>query len=228
MYKEQLFFLPSCFLCLVHCVLCLPFLIMHSRHVYNHSEIVLCLYATKAQWITARRQETPLRRVLNDSFILTSPIHSLVAHSQTWLAISSILLFLLPAWRNPFSEWKTSLDVSEIYISAGEKAYFALKEEKGWKKKWISKYSGMSSVNIRHYGPALFMKLPLSSLALLSISHMKHPPALNNIHRKVRSHFHIRKNFRPLSLIITIQASLMNNIANTHGKKRTNLRTIGL
>lgn len=77
----------------------------------------------------------------------------------------------------------------------------------------------MSSVNIRHYGPALFMKLPLSSLALLSISHMKRPAALNNIHRKVRSHSHIHKNFRPPSLIITIQASLMNNIANTHGKK---------
>lgn len=77
----------------------------------------------------------------------------------------------------------------------------------------------MSSVNIRHYGPALFMKLPLSSLALLSISHMKRPPALNNIHRKVRSHSQIHKNFRPPSLIITIQASLMNNIANMHGKK---------
>lgn len=82
----------------------------------------------------------------------------------------------------------------------------------------------MSSVNIRHYGPALFMKLPLSSLALLSISHMKRPAALNNIHRKVRSHSRIHKNFRPPSLIITIQASLMNNIAKHAWKKeRTNL-----
>lgn len=138
MYKEQLCFPPSCFLCLVHCVLCLPFSIMHPRHVYNHSEIVVCLYATKAQRITARRQETPLRWVLNNSFILTLCIHSLVAHLQTWLTIPSILLFLLPAWRDPFSEWKTCLDVSEIYISAHtcrEKACFALKEEKGMKKR---------------------------------------------------------------------------------------------
>lgn len=77
----------------------------------------------------------------------------------------------------------------------------------------------MSSVNIRHYGPALFMKLPLSSLALLSISHMKRPPVLNNIHRKVRSHSHIHKNFRP-PVIITMQACLMNNIANTLEKKK--------
>lgn len=193
MYKEQLCFPPPRSLCFVHCVLCLPHSIMHPRHVYNRSVDVVCLYATKAHWITARRQETPVRWVLSDGFIL-------VALSLTRSNLSRHLLY--PPI--PFARMEGPLlrmkDMSRrfwnIHLSTrtrGASLLCPLKKRRGGKKKWISKYSGMSSVNIRHYGPALFMKLPLSSLALLSISHMKRPPALNNIHRKVHSHSHIHK-----------------------------------
>lgn len=83
-YKEQLCLPPSCFLCLVHCVLCLPFSIMQPRHVYNHGEIMVCLYATKAQRITARRREnTP-------QMSLERQLHSNIAHSLTRCTLTNL------------------------------------------------------------------------------------------------------------------------------------------
>lgn len=157
---------------------------MHRGHVYNHSGYVFVCDQSAAD---RRQSEHP------SAEFSRQPLLRLLSHTQ-WHTCARVTrhLFLplrLPPWRDPFSEWKTCLDISEIYISARTRRarLLRLKEEKGGKKRWISKYTGMSSVNIRHYGPALFMKLPLSSSALLSISHMKRPPALNNIHRRVRS-----------------------------------------
>lgn len=150
---------------------------MHPWHVYNHSGYVfVCDQSTEDH---SQTEWTSL------SWVSTTASCHTLTHSLTHacnIAISSSLPLRLPPWRDPFSEWKTCLDVSEIYISAHTQGarLLRLKEEKGEKKKWISKYTGMSSVNIRHYGPALFMKLLLSSLALLSISHMKRPPALHS------------------------------------------------
>lgn len=91
-----------------------------------------CLRVTKAQRITARQSE-------HASAEFPQQPQPLVTHSLThtrYFAISSSLPLHLPPWRDPFSEWKTCLDVSEIYISAHTQGarLLRLKEEKGGKK----------------------------------------------------------------------------------------------
>lgn len=79
-YKEQLCFPPPCSVCLVHCVLCLPINNASQACVQSQPDCGVFLCATKAQRITARRQEAPLRLGLNGGSVLSSRIRSL-AHA---------------------------------------------------------------------------------------------------------------------------------------------------
>lgn len=104
---------------------------MHPGHVYNHSG-----YVFACDQSTADHSQTEWTCLSWVSTTAPAPCHTLTHAHTRYFAISSSLALHLPPWRDPFSEWKTCLDVSEIYISAHTQGarLLRLKEEKGVKK----------------------------------------------------------------------------------------------
>lgn len=91
-----------------------------------------CLYVRPKQSGSQRDSARVPQPSFHDSLSALSHIHS----TPLRLAISLSQALHLPPWRDPFSEWKTCLDVSEIYISAHTRgaSLLRLKEVKGEKK----------------------------------------------------------------------------------------------
>lgn len=107
-----------------------------------------CLYVrpkqSRSQWDTASVPQLCFprqpQRLVTHSLdpLCTCPCTLVCAHTSAlaFLAVSLSQPLHLPPWRDPFSEWKTCLDVSEIYISAHTRgaSLLRLKEVKGEKK----------------------------------------------------------------------------------------------
>lgn len=145
MYKGKLHFPPTCFLFIVWRVLLLPLSIMHPGHVFRCTLGYLFVCVTKAWQITARHSEEtsaefprqPQRLVMHwlAPLCTCTRAHTHI-RSHAFLVVSLSQPLHLPPWRDPFSKWKTCLDVSEIYISAHTRGagLLRLKEVKGEKK----------------------------------------------------------------------------------------------
>lgn len=237
MYKGKLHFPPTCFLFLVCCVLLLPLSIMYLGHVYHHSGY-LFVSVTKAEQITARYSEHTSAEFQRQLSLLvthsSAPAHT---HRHTHARITRHLIVLplhLPPWRDPFSEWKTCLDVSEIYISAHTQgaSLLRLKEVKGGKKE----------MNFKVYRHVLSQYPALWPCLIYEAASFIFSPVVYQPHEtSTRTSFlttytemftlappYTRTHFRLPTVIITIQACLMNNIANKWGKKGTNVWVIGI